>query len=40
MSAVFTHGMISASIFNLRFEPQLELARWLESQAVDVPQVS
>jgi hypothetical protein len=39
MSAVFTHGMILALEFNLRSEPQLELARWLESQAVDVPQV-
>jgi hypothetical protein len=39
VSAVFTHGMILALEFNLRSEPQLELARWLESQAVDVPQV-
>ena len=32
-------GVALAREFNLRSEPQLELANWLESQGVDVPQV-
>lgn len=38
MSApLFTRGMALALEFNLRSEPQLELARWLGSEGVDVP---
>ena len=36
---MFTHGMGLALEFNLRSEPQLELARWLENAGVDVPHV-
>ena len=38
-SPVFTLGVALAREFNLRSEPQLELANWLESQGVDVPQI-
>jgi hypothetical protein len=36
-ASIFTRGMALALEFNLRSEPQLELARWLESKGVDVP---
>ena len=35
----FTRGMALALEFNLRSEPQLDLANWLESRSVDVPKV-
>lgn len=34
---MFTQSMALALEFNLRSEPQLELARWLESEGVDLP---
>lgn len=36
---MFPHGMVLALEFNLRSEPQLKLARWLESEGIDVPRV-
>jgi hypothetical protein len=35
----FTTAMAAAAEFNLRSEPQVELARWLESNGVDVSHV-
>lgn len=37
-SPIFTHSMALALEFNLRSDPQLELAKWLEREGVDVPQ--
>ena len=34
---MFAPGLILALEFNLRSEPQLEFARWLENEGVDVP---
>jgi hypothetical protein len=39
LSALFTLGKALALEFNLRSESQIELARWLESEGVDVPRV-
>ena len=36
IAPVFTRGMALALEFNIRSEPQLELARWLESEGIDL----